>query len=118
MILLALIAALSAGATTSTDEQAAVARHVDSVQTHTVAAPIDRNYVAGRHEFVVQEPNNASAAKTRAQVMDELEQAKADGTYDAIHQEFDRQYPRTAETWDGATKATGLARADGSFSSR
>lgn len=113
MILLVLFAALSAGTTTSTDEQATVARHVESVQIQTVAAPVDRNYASSHYEFVVHEPSDASRAQTRPQVMNELKQAKADGTYNAMHQEFDEQYLRTAVAREGTGKATGLAHADG-----
>jgi len=118
MILLALIAALSAGTATSAEQQAALARHVDSMQTQTVAAPVDRNYASGLYEFVVHEPSDTSRSKTRAQVMNELKQAKADGTYDAMHQEFDGQYPRTAVAMEGSGETTDLARADGSVASR
>jgi hypothetical protein len=64
-------------------------------------------YVTGGREFVAPDANFVST-KTRAQVIAELEQSKADGSYAIAHQEFDGQYP--AATRNATQYARGDAR--------
>lgn len=57
------------------------------------------------------------STKTRAQVIAELEQAKADGSYALAHQEYDGQFPALsaqAAKYAGNAKDAGKAKAGNS----
>lgn len=92
MLFLAIIAALSAStspAPSGSDELAA-GRDFQSQRTQAEATAKTTGSTVGSQEIAGRESGYANA-RSRSQVLAELEQAKADGSYDLLHRQLHGQ---------------------------
>lgn len=80
-----------------------------------VAACVAASAVFAQQTEYVQPDAGFVSTKTRAQVIAELEQAKADGSYALAHQEYPGQFPAQPAP---ATKYAGTAKDGGNAKAR